>query len=137
MNIHNYSNSDKVFKEKKGRKQKNGTKNENERKFRTWEDNPEEEIPLDDNTVTMAELCKDVKRGRKSKTFKELELKKYQKIQQRRIMKKSKNQNSQNNGNSEPITENTTTNLNNIDSQIDDDNNLTEQQDDQLIDEQS
>ncbi|CAG8851974.1 23126_t:CDS:1, partial [Racocetra persica] len=53
----------------------------NKKRVRPWEDDPEEEIPHDDSIITIAELCKDLKRGRKSNTFKELELAKYKKLQ--------------------------------------------------------
>lgn len=56
----------------------------NKKRTKPWEDDPEEEIPHDDAVVTIAELCKDIKRGRKSSTFKELELAKYMKAHQRR-----------------------------------------------------
>ncbi|CAG8791255.1 3485_t:CDS:2, partial [Dentiscutata erythropus] len=56
----------------------------NKKRTKPWEDDPEEEIPHDDAVVTIAELCKDIKRGRKSSTFKELELAKYLKAHQRR-----------------------------------------------------
>ncbi|CAG8589164.1 9790_t:CDS:2, partial [Acaulospora colombiana] len=68
----------------KKRKLPKSRKPNNKKRVKPWEDDPEEEIPHDDSVVTIAELCKDIKRGRKSTTFKELELAKYQKAQQRR-----------------------------------------------------
>ncbi|CAG8667530.1 249_t:CDS:2 [Funneliformis mosseae] len=70
----------------KPRKPRSTTRKQQTNKSRAkpWEDGPEDENPLDDSTVTMAELCKDLKRGRKSNTYKELEYAKYQKSQQKR-----------------------------------------------------
>ncbi|CAG8451831.1 10254_t:CDS:2 [Acaulospora morrowiae] len=68
----------------KKRKLPKPRKPNNKKRVKPWEDDPEEEIPHDDAVVTIAELCKDIKRGRKSTTFKELELAKYHKAQQRR-----------------------------------------------------
>lgn len=58
--------------------------------MRPWEDDPDEEIPHDDSIITIAELCKDLKRGRKSNTFKELELAKYKKLQLKRAKRANK-----------------------------------------------
>ncbi|CAG8670681.1 8543_t:CDS:2, partial [Cetraspora pellucida] len=63
----------------------------NKKRVRPWEDDPEEEIPHDDSIITIAELCKDLKRGRKSNTFKELELAKYKKLQLKRAKRTKKN----------------------------------------------
>ncbi|CAH1765968.1 10339_t:CDS:2, partial [Entrophospora sp. SA101] len=82
-------------------------KTESNKKLRAWEDDPEEEIPFDDSEITMAELCnKDMKRGRKSKTFKELELKKYQNSQQKRAIKSKKKNSSKDEDIPEQNTEN-------------------------------
>jgi hypothetical protein len=77
----------------KSRKARTTTRKQQSSKSRVkpWEDDPEDENPLDDSIVTMAELCKDLKRGRKSNTFKELEYAKYQKSQQKRRQRAAAN----------------------------------------------
>jgi len=57
------------------------------RRIRAWEDDPDEQ-PVNVNVTTMAELCKDVRVGRKSKVFRELEKAKYEKFQERKAKKK-------------------------------------------------
>ncbi|CAG8566319.1 8621_t:CDS:2 [Paraglomus occultum] len=59
----------------------------NKRRIRAWEDDPDEQ-PVNVNVTTMAELCKDVRVGRKSKVFRELEKAKYEKFQERKAKKK-------------------------------------------------
>ncbi|CAI2194133.1 3757_t:CDS:2, partial [Funneliformis geosporum] len=82
------SNSTTTGKKRRGkpRKPRSTTRKQqtNKSKVKPWEDAPEDENPIDDSIVTMAELCKDLKRGRKSNTYKELEYAKYQKSQQKR-----------------------------------------------------
>ncbi|CAG8540256.1 8780_t:CDS:2 [Rhizophagus irregularis] len=77
----------------KSRKARTTTRRQQSSKSRVkpWEDDPEDENPLDDSIVTMAELCKDLKRGRKSNTYKELEYAKYQKSQQKRRQRAAAN----------------------------------------------
>lgn len=77
----------------KSRKARTTTRRQQSSKSRVkpWEDDPEDENPLDDSIVTMAELCKDLKRGRKSNTYKELEYAKYQKSQQKRRQRAASN----------------------------------------------
>ncbi|CAJ0637575.1 3119_t:CDS:2 [Entrophospora sp. SA101] len=106
-------------------------KTESNKKLRAWEDDPEEEIPFDDSEITMAELCnKDMKRGRKSKTFKELELKKYQNSQQKRAIKSKKKNSSKDEDIPEQNTESITIDLIDTDLQIDEPiNNLVRNSD--------
>ncbi|GES76834.1 transcription factor TFIIIB complex subunit bdp1 [Rhizophagus clarus] len=77
----------------KSRKPRTTTRKQQSSKSRVkpWEDDPEDENPLDDSIVKMAELCKDLKRGRKSNTYKELEYAKYQKSQQKRRQRAAAN----------------------------------------------
>ena len=57
------------------------------RRIHAWEDDPDEQ-PVNVNATTMAEPCKDVRVGRKSKVFRELEKAKYKKFQERKAKKK-------------------------------------------------
>ncbi|CAJ0761628.1 124_t:CDS:2 [Entrophospora sp. SA101] len=119
MNFHHHSSNNLV------------KKTESNKKLRAWEDDPEEEIPFDDSEITMAELCnKDMKRGRKSKTFKELELKKYQNSQQKRAIKSKKKNSSKDEDIPEQNTESITIDLIDTDLQIDEPiNNLVRNSD--------
>ncbi|CAG8500530.1 8580_t:CDS:2 [Ambispora gerdemannii] len=59
------------------------------RKILPWEDDPYEE-PLDLSEIKMADLCRDVKVGRKSSKFKKLAKKKYMEAQRKRQERKAR-----------------------------------------------
>ncbi|CAG8459839.1 2058_t:CDS:2 [Ambispora leptoticha] len=59
------------------------------RKILPWEDDPFE-VPLDLSEIKMADLCKDVKVGRKSSKFKKLAKKKYMEAQRKRQERKAR-----------------------------------------------